>query len=557
MSQDCESLIGHMLVVNPSKRYKLQQIKLHKWIKANSSSFYYLFSNNSNPSATQPSINLSSSSQNPKNMSIYYRIKKKSSSFKQKSIKAKNLNWSEQKLEKNSTGETATPKPNNKISANANATSKTNNKIVINCDCVDDSVVDEPETKNKNQNLLAPKTNEKENAALSCISLPLYSFEEYNYNKDSNIISNAESSFNINSSAPVIDQTSLAQVKTNKISSTKSTENIYKEVAGEKKEQTTKKGEDQISIRLNSCSLNDRNTQELVSKKAETKPSPNESATLAVSSASNLRYSALSKPVSNSSSLDEGVESDLSSPTSSFSTDFLSSSVNSCYSMQISSFESQLSQNSFKLASNNINMTNMLFDQSASKKSKKFFMLKKSLIKQSKLKNNFSNLTQLNRELNSLIKSSKSSINSEENKCVQLNVMNPAKKENVQVGSDDLKSRLIKENTDKFDRAIGDAAGSERTSSSQKIRQSNFIRSFKKKASNGNENDESSQVVGQKASCLAKLKRNLFRQKSVSLNSLKDDYLNGLSVSKCNQSKIGSIIDESSGRAKFGSGAIN
>ena len=241
MSQDCESLIGHMLVVNPSKRYKLQQIKLHKWIKANSSSFYYLFSNNSNPSATQPSINLSSSSQNPKNMSIYYRIKKKSSSFKQKSIKAKNLNWSEQKLEKNSTGETATPKPNNKISANANATSKTNNKIVINCDCVDDSVVDEPETKNKNQNLLAPKTNEKENAALSCISLPLYSFEEYNYNKDSNIISNAESSFNINSSAPVIDQTSLAQVKTNKISSTKSTENIYKEVAGEKKRANNKK----------------------------------------------------------------------------------------------------------------------------------------------------------------------------------------------------------------------------------------------------------------------------------------------------------------------------
>ena len=542
MSQDCESLIGHMLVVNPSKRYKLQQIKLHKWIKANSSSFYYLFSNNSNPSATQPnpaSLNSSSSSLNTK--SIYYRIKKKSSSFKQKSIKAKNSNWSEQKLEKNSTGETATPRPNSRVSANANTASK-NNKIVINCDCVDDSVADEPESKSKNLNLLTPKVNEKENAALSCISLPLYSSEEYNYSKDSSSIANAESSFDINSSAPVIDQASAAQAKTNKISATKSTENINKEAVGQNEQTKTTQAEDQITRYLNSCSLKDRNTPALVSKKAETKPAPNDSATLAVCLASNLRYSALSKPVSNSSSLDEGVESDLSSPTSSFSTDLLSSSVNSCYSMQISSFESQLSQNSFKLAS---------------RKSKKFFMLKKSLIK-----NNFSNLTQLNRELNSLIKSSKSSINSEENRPVVSAPKQPnaslARKENVQVSSnsDDLKSRLIKENTDKFDRAIGDA-GSERTSSSQKIRQSNFIRSFKKKASNGNENDEPSQIASQKASCLAKLKRNLFRQKSVSLNSLKDDYLNGLSLSKGNQNKIGSIIDESSGKAKFGSGAIN
>jgi serine/threonine protein kinase len=43
MSQDCEDLLSHLLVVNPSKRYKLQQIKSHKWIKINSSSYYYLF----------------------------------------------------------------------------------------------------------------------------------------------------------------------------------------------------------------------------------------------------------------------------------------------------------------------------------------------------------------------------------------------------------------------------------------------------------------------------------------------------------------------------------
>lgn len=34
MSRDCENLIRHMLVVDPEKRYSVEQIKNHKWIRA-------------------------------------------------------------------------------------------------------------------------------------------------------------------------------------------------------------------------------------------------------------------------------------------------------------------------------------------------------------------------------------------------------------------------------------------------------------------------------------------------------------------------------------------
>jgi hypothetical protein len=75
--------------------------------------------------------------------------------------------------------------------------------------------------------------------------------------------------------------------------------------------------------------------------------------TAAAVSANAIRSCAFAKLVSNSSSLDEGVESDLSSPTvsSSFSNDLLSSSITSCYSMQVSSFESQSSQKSVNTSS--------------------------------------------------------------------------------------------------------------------------------------------------------------------------------------------------------------
>lgn len=49
ISQECEHLISHILVVNTSKRFKLQQIKTHKWIKSNNQSYYY----NSNKTGSQ------------------------------------------------------------------------------------------------------------------------------------------------------------------------------------------------------------------------------------------------------------------------------------------------------------------------------------------------------------------------------------------------------------------------------------------------------------------------------------------------------------------------
>ena len=39
ISQELEHLISHILVVNTSKRFKLQQIKSHKWIKSNNPSY--------------------------------------------------------------------------------------------------------------------------------------------------------------------------------------------------------------------------------------------------------------------------------------------------------------------------------------------------------------------------------------------------------------------------------------------------------------------------------------------------------------------------------------
>lgn len=45
LSSECEHLIKNLLVVNPSKRFKIQQIKAHKWIKLNNSTYYYKFNN--------------------------------------------------------------------------------------------------------------------------------------------------------------------------------------------------------------------------------------------------------------------------------------------------------------------------------------------------------------------------------------------------------------------------------------------------------------------------------------------------------------------------------
>jgi hypothetical protein len=48
MSQDCEDLINNILILNASNRFKMQQIKSHRWIKINNSSYYYSVNNNNN-----------------------------------------------------------------------------------------------------------------------------------------------------------------------------------------------------------------------------------------------------------------------------------------------------------------------------------------------------------------------------------------------------------------------------------------------------------------------------------------------------------------------------
>ena len=52
MSQDCEDLINNILILNASNRFKMQQIKSHRWIKINNSSYYYSVNNNNCDSET-------------------------------------------------------------------------------------------------------------------------------------------------------------------------------------------------------------------------------------------------------------------------------------------------------------------------------------------------------------------------------------------------------------------------------------------------------------------------------------------------------------------------
>ncbi|XP_074598214.1 uncharacterized protein LOC141852941 isoform X2 [Brevipalpus obovatus] len=51
MSRDCENLIRHMLVVDPEKRYSLEQMKNHKWVKAHYNSLFSWPGNENDPNA--------------------------------------------------------------------------------------------------------------------------------------------------------------------------------------------------------------------------------------------------------------------------------------------------------------------------------------------------------------------------------------------------------------------------------------------------------------------------------------------------------------------------
>jgi len=57
MSQDCEDLINNILILNASNRFKMQQIKSHRWIKINNSSYYYSVNNNCDSETVQITSN--------------------------------------------------------------------------------------------------------------------------------------------------------------------------------------------------------------------------------------------------------------------------------------------------------------------------------------------------------------------------------------------------------------------------------------------------------------------------------------------------------------------
>lgn len=316
--------------------------------------------------------------------------------------------------------------------------------------------------------------------------------------------------------------------------------------------------------------------------------------------AMHLKCAAFSKLVSNSSSLDEGVESDLSSPTSiSFSNDFLSSSVTSCHSIQLSSFDSGQSQHTnhhnhnlnYRLQNQQQNLYQSSFnsgfncmDQNlnqkkfslpggslALNKKHKLSNLKKNLIhnhqhkslcSNTRLKSNNCNndIAQIRQELHSLIKSSNSSCNSSlntkegSNNSLALNISNQTESEST---------------GNSVDRA---QASPNTPHHQQKYKQFIFFRYSKKKVEHSNSNNvpvemdtsnnstktdstnfdneayKKSQIMQESDDVPAtpqtttttttttpssttkmnilKLKRNLFRQKSSSLNSLtSENYL--------------------------------
>ena len=117
ISKDCESLLGHMLVVNPSKRYKLHQIKLNRWIKTNSSYYYYVFKNSKNSAVdiTNSTNNNSEHQQQQQQQQLVLakaksmlnkRFNRISNRFKSKSFKVVNNNKKSKAATDSGEGET-------------------------------------------------------------------------------------------------------------------------------------------------------------------------------------------------------------------------------------------------------------------------------------------------------------------------------------------------------------------------------------------------------------------------------------------------------------------
>lgn len=418
LSQDCENLIKNLLVINPTKRFKIQQIKAHKWIKINSSSYYYQFNNLNHNEPNEFRTNPNNEYQTNK-LKRFNRISNK---FKSKSLK----------------------------------------------------------------NIAKVETNESSYRypAISYLSLPLYSYEEY----------------------------------------------LKKPVESSQAESMP-----QISNLVNSLNLNYHHQFSQIDAEKLSKNPPvslHQHHNCTQNLASHLKCPAFSKLISNSSSLDEGVESDYSPISSSFSNDFLSSSItSSIHSIQITSLESQSSQKSFNQSGDsNHEQTNphnyppTKAPNQALFRRYRFSNLKKSFMKANKAKN-LNDLSQIRRELNNLIKSSKLNSNNSSN----LNKIN----ECIGTGNNTSESPT---NT-----ANNSAINLNTNSNAQSNASSNFLTSLNQNQNKTNsgfkqfiffknlkKSQEPSEPVNNSKGTtnnFCKLRKNfLFRQKSSSLNSIVEDY---------------------------------
>jgi hypothetical protein len=354
VSKDCENLLSHMLVVNPSKRFKLHQIKLHHWIKTNSPNYYYIFKNN-------------------KSMELFTRTKSKinrsfnriSNRFKSKSFKVINK---DKQSSPSANSAKAINTNNNASTVNSLAPNINSNNYSSNESC--NKYTNQSVINGKNLHLSTAPSSSVAKLNLSSISLPIYSFEEYRCSKKAPIKTNslindycsmskscANLNPNFNSAVPSVYVTDLNRINEKNESTyiNKVTE-MMNQVSFSEQQDSQPKSPTQNSY-YPSCSGSVGGgggggdgkvslAHKMLGRKRRSHYRSCNSNASKTNAAYNLKCNAFAKTMhsQNSSSMDdEGVgEEDMeSAASSSFSTDIFSSSINS--SILVSSFESQKS----------------------------------------------------------------------------------------------------------------------------------------------------------------------------------------------------------------------
>lgn len=487
VSQDCENLISKILVVNPSKRFKLQQIKTHKWIKINSNTSYlHLLNVDKTTLDTRQSSAASAviETKKPK-LRKFNRI---SNRFKSKSLK--NIPNKESNNKNNLLSHVKCNKTKNDDESALDSSNINHNNT--NSPNLNGSNNENMQCFHKNSFKLRRNENSfkiKEKPAMSYLSLPLYSYE----------------------------QSHLAAPAT-------PNENVQNMYSSDKKPTFSDCNSD-ISSKLASMNLYSQQNDQLDKSKVNNKF---------------LKSPAFSKLVSDSSSFDEGVESDYSSPiSSSFSNDFISTSItSSSITSCLNSFESKSSQtNPFEGCSKYYFESTKSAAGIASKKQslptssmnliKKYKLsnLKKAFMKSTssnkiKSSSQSNNLRSLKNELHVLMSSNDPSINLSEEENSQINSFY-AENDDQNLGKNlDFNAQTFK--TKNIANCSIDASKVEH--SNQKLKQFIFFKHCKKRQENSDNNNINN--IQNVAACEINKKLNkksLFRQKSISLNSLYDD----------------------------------